>query len=137
MLAQSPAFVTGPRLEWMQLVTSDAHQGLKGAIAAVFAGASWQQGRTHFITNLLSKVPRRAQLWVATMVRTIYRQPSPDKVHAQHARMEDMRDERFPQAVVLLEQAEPGILAFVASSVAHYKQIRLNNPQERLNKRLP
>ena len=60
----------------VELVTSDAHQGLKGAIATVFAGASWQRCRTHFMTNLLSRVPRRAQPWVATMVRTIYQQPS-------------------------------------------------------------
>ncbi len=36
-------------LSGVQLVTSDAHLGLKDAIAAVFAGASWQRCRTHFI----------------------------------------------------------------------------------------
>ncbi len=51
----------------VQLVTSDVHQGLKDAIATVFAGASWQRCRTHFMTNLLSKVPRRAQPWVVTI----------------------------------------------------------------------
>ena len=55
----------------VELVTSDAHQGLKDSIATVFAGASWRRCRTHFMTNLLSRVPRRAQPWVATMVRTI------------------------------------------------------------------
>ena len=64
----------------VELVTSDAHHGLKDAIATVFAGASWQRCRTHSMTNLLSKVPRRAQPWVATMVRTIYQQPSPEDV---------------------------------------------------------
>ena len=82
-------------LSGVDLVTSDAHQGLKDAIATVFAGASWQRCRTHFMTNLLSKVPKRAQPWVATMVRTIYQQPSPDEVHAQHQRMVGMLDERF------------------------------------------
>ena len=61
----------------VELVVSDAHQGLRGAIAAVFGGASWQRCRTHFMTNLLTRVPRRAQPWVATMVRTIYQQPLP------------------------------------------------------------
>ena len=46
----------------VELVVSDAHQGLRGAIAAVFGGASWQRCRTHFMTNLLTRVPRRAQL---------------------------------------------------------------------------
>ena len=51
----------------VELVVSDAHQGLRGAIAAVFGGASWQRCRTHFMANLLTRVPRRAQPWVATM----------------------------------------------------------------------
>ena len=53
----------------MELVTSDAHQGLKNAIAVVFAGASWQRCRTHFMANLLTQVPKRAQPGVATMAR--------------------------------------------------------------------
>ena len=42
----------------MELVVSDAHQGLRDAIATVFGGASWQRCRTHFMTNLLTRVPR-------------------------------------------------------------------------------
>ena len=70
-------------LSGVELVTSDAHQGLKNAIAAVFAGASWQRCRTHFMANLLTRVPKRAQPGVATMVRTIYQQLSPTEVHGQ------------------------------------------------------
>ena len=52
-------------LEGVQLVTSDAHRGLRDAIATVFTGASWQRCRTHFMTNLLTRVPKSAQPWVA------------------------------------------------------------------------
>ena len=45
-------------LSGVELVTSDAHRGLREAIATVFAGASWQRCRTHFMTNLLTRVPR-------------------------------------------------------------------------------
>ena len=123
-------------LSGVDLVTSDAHQGLKDAIATVFAGASWQRCRTHFMTNLLSKVPRRAQPWVATMVRTIYQQPSPEEVHTQHQRMVGMLDERFSPAAELLDAAGPDILAFTAFPMAHWKQVWSNNPQERLNKEI-
>ena len=53
--------LTARGLSGVELVTSDAHQGLKNAIAAVFAGASWQRCRTHFMANLLTRVPKRAQ----------------------------------------------------------------------------
>ena len=88
----------------VELVVSDAHQGLCGAIAAVFGGASWQ--RTHLMTNLLTRVPRGAQPWVATMVRTIYQQPSPDEVHAQLDRVTDQLQDRFPQVASLLDVTE-------------------------------
>lgn len=123
-------------LSGVQLVTSDAHRGLKDAIATVFADASWQRCRTHFMTNLLSKVSKRAQPWVATMVRTIYQQPSPEEVHAQHQRVGKQLDERFPQAAELLEEARWDILAFTGFPEAHWKQIWSNNPQERLNKEI-
>ena len=88
-------------LSGVELVVSDAHQGLRGAIAAVFGGASWQRCRTHFMTNLLTRVPRRAQPWVATMVRTIYQQPSPDEVHAQLDRVTSQLHDRFPEVASL------------------------------------
>ena len=120
----------------VELVVSDAHQGLKDAIATVFAGASWQRCRTHFMTNLLTRVPRSAQPWVATMVRTIYQQPSPEEVHAQLERVITQLQEPFPQAASLLDEAGPDILAFASFPVAHWKKIWSNNPQERLNREI-
>ncbi len=123
-------------LSGVELVVSDAHQGLRGAIAAVFGGASWQRCRTHFMINLLTRVPRRVQPWMATMVRTIYQQPSPDEVHAQLNRVTDQLGDRFPQVASLLDEAGPDILAFSSFPVAHWKKIWSNNPLERLNKEI-
>ncbi len=83
-------------LSGVELVISDAHQGLKNAIATVFAGASWQQCRTHFMTNLLTRVPKWSQPGVAAMVRTIYQQLSPEEVHAQADRVVAQLQEHFP-----------------------------------------
>ena len=123
-------------LSGVELVVSDAHQGLRGAIAAVFGGASWQRCRTHFMTNLLTRVPRRAQPWVATMVRTIYQQPSPDEVHAQLDRVTSQLHDRFPEVASLLDEAGPDVLAFSSFPLPHWKKLWSNNPQERLNKEI-
>jgi len=120
----------------VQLVTSDAHRGLRDALATVFGGASWQRCRTHFMANLLTRVPKRAQPWVATVVRTIYQQPDAKDVLDQHHRVVSQLQERFPQAAFLVDEAKADLLAFTAFPVTHWHQIWSNNPQERLNKEI-
>ena len=63
-------------LHGVRLVISDTHEGLKNAIAATLDGASWQRCRTHFMRNLLSRVPRSAQAAVATLVRAAQQVPA-------------------------------------------------------------
>ena len=123
-------------LAGVELVVSDAHLGLRDAIATVFAGASWQRCRTHFMTLLLTRVPRSAQPWVATMVRTIYQPPSAEEVHMQLERVVDQLNDRFPDASSMLAEAGADILSFTSFPSAHWKQVWSNNPQERLNKEI-
>jgi putative transposase len=75
--------LTARGLSGVRLVISDAHRDLVGAIGAALPGASWQRCRTHYLRNLLAKVPKSAQPWVATLVRTIFDQPDADAVTAQ------------------------------------------------------
>ena len=118
------------------LVISDAHPGLVDAVRSTLTGAVWQRCRTHFMRNLLTRVPRSAQTMVATLVRTIFAQPDHESVWAQHARVVEQLTERFPAAAELLVQAGPDVLAFTGFPKEHWKQIWSNNPQERLNKEL-
>jgi transposase-like protein len=123
-------------LSGVSLVISDAHEGLKDAIASVLPGAGWQRCRTHFMRNLLTRVPRAQQGLVATLVRTIFEQPDAEQVQAQHARVVEQLTDRFPAAAELLIDAAGDLLAFTAFPREHWRQIWSNNPQERLNKEL-
>jgi len=123
-------------LSGVELVISDAHAGLKEAIALCFTGASWQRCRTHFMVNLLSKVPKRMQGAVATVVRTIYQQPTAEQVQQQHEHVVRHFAARFPAVAEMLTEAREDILAFSAFPHAHWHQIWSNNPQERLNKEI-
>lgn len=123
-------------LTGVQLVISDCHEGLRQAIAAVLPGAAWQRCRTHFMKNLLTKVPKASQSMVATLVRTIFEQPDAEQVWAQHARVVEQLEGRFPDAAAMLVDAGPDILAFTGFPIEHWSAIRSNNPQERLNKEL-
>lgn len=121
-------------LSGVELVTSDAHPGLREAIAATLPGASWQRCRTHFMRNLLAKVPKAAQPFVAALVRSIFAQPDREQVEAQLRRVTDQLAGRFPEAAALLEEAGPDITAFACFPTEHWRQIWSNNPQERLNR---
>jgi putative transposase len=122
-------------LAGVQLVISDDHTGLVEAIASVL-GASWQRCRTHFARNVLTRVPKAAQGFVAAAVRSIFEQADADEVRAQHDRVVEQVRERFPDAAKLLEEARDDVLAFAAFPRAHWRQIWSNNPLERLNKEI-
>ena len=123
-------------LSGVQLVISDAHEGLKAAIGATLPGAAWQRCRSHFARNLLTKVPRASQEWVATAVRSIFAQPDATSVVAQHAQVVEALAAKFPEASKLLADAADDVLAFTAFPKAHWKQVWSNNPQERLNREI-
>ena len=123
-------------LAGVALVTSDAHAGLREAIAAVLPGAAWQRCRTHFMRNLLTRVPKSAQPFVATMVRTIFTQPDARTTRHQHAVAVAELTPRFPEAAALLAEAREELLAFSHFDPEHWRQIWSTNPQERLNREL-
>ncbi|MGC4771223.1 IS256 family transposase [Micromonospora sp. DT44] len=66
--------LTARGLSGVQLVISDAHSGLVAALP----GTTWQRCRTHYLPSLLTKVPKSAQPWIATLVRTIFDRPDAD-----------------------------------------------------------
>jgi transposase-like protein len=121
-------------LAGVALVTSDDHAGLVSAIAAVLPVAAWQRCRTHYHRNLLTRVPKTAQPWVSTLVRTIFEQPDAASVRAQHAQVVQALEAKLPAAAAHLDAARDDILAFTAFPREIWRQIWSNNPQERLNK---
>src|ERR671927_642478 len=121
-------------LSGVQLVTSDAHQGLKAAIAAVLQGASWQRCRTHYMLSALALVPKSAQQMVAATIRTVFVQPDPSTAREQWRKVADSFRSRFLRLAELLDQAEADVLAYLAFPSTHWRQIWSNNPLERLNK---
>jgi transposase-like protein len=128
--------LTARGLSGVRLVISDAHRGLVSAIGAALPGAAWQRCRTHYLRNLLVKVPKSAQPWVATLVRTVFDQPDADAVRAQFARVVATIDGKFPAAAEHLDAARDDLLAFTGFPREIWRQIWSNNPQERLNKEI-
>ena len=121
-------------LSGVQLVVSDAHEGLKTAIGAVLHGASWQRCRVHFVRNALALVPKTAAQMVAATIRTVFAQPDAPSAREQWRRVADGFRPRYPKLAALLDAAETEVLAYLAFPPEHWRQIWSNNPLERLNR---
>ncbi len=124
-------------LSGVELVISDAHGGIKAAIAQVLSDASWQRCRTHFMANLASRLPKGNWPMVATLVRSIFEQPDRDTTWSQLGDVIDrLTTAGFVDAATFVLDAADDILAFAAFPTEHWPKIRSNNPQERLNKEI-
>jgi transposase-like protein len=123
-------------LHGVQLVISDAHEGLKAAISAVLLGAAWQRCRVHFLRNLLAQVPKGSAEMVAAAVRTIFAQPDAVHVREQLDVIAGMLGRQFGKVETLLRDAAGDILAFADFPATHWKKIWSTNPLERLNKEI-
>lgn len=121
-------------LSGVQLVISDAHGGLKQAIAAALAGASWQRCRVHFLRNASALVPKSAAGLVATAIRTVFAEPEVDSARRRWRQVADGFRTPYPKLAALLDDAEADVLAYLTFPAAHWRQIWSNNPLERLNK---
>ncbi|HUP62564.1 MAG TPA: IS256 family transposase [Thermoanaerobaculia bacterium] len=121
-------------LAGVRLVISDAHEGLKSAIAGVLLGAAWQRCRVHFLRNVLARVPKGSAEMVLAAVRTIFAQPDATAVAEQLDEIAARLEPRFPQVAAMLAEAKSDLLAFSAFPASHWRKIWSTNPLERVNK---
>jgi putative transposase len=126
--------LVGRGLQGVQLVISDAHTGLKAAIAQTLAGATWQRCRVHFMRNVLAHVPKGDKEMVAAAIRTIFAQPHREAATQQLAEVVKAMHPRWPEAAQILAEAQDDILAYMAFPKAHWTRIYSTNPLERLNR---
>lgn len=121
-------------LKGVELVISDAHEGLKAAIGEVLTGASWQRCRVHLMRNILAHVPKADKALVAAAIRTVFAQPDREAAGQQLAEVVAAMRVRWPKAAEVLSKAEDDALAYMAFPREHWTRIYSTNPLERLNR---
>ena len=119
-------------LRGVKLVISDAHEGLKAAVAKVLK-ASWQRCRVHFIRNALAHAGKGQRQMVLALINTVFAQDTPAAALAQWRAVTAQLQPKFPKLAALMDQAESEVLTFMSYPKAHRLQIHSTNPLERLN----
>ena len=122
-------------LQEVNLVISDAHEGLKNAAAKVLE-ASWQRCRVHFMRNALAHVPKHQHQMVAAVIRTAFVQEDQEDARAQWRETADKLRKQYPKLGVLMDEAEDDVLAFMNFPQEHWRQISSTNPLERVHKEI-
>jgi putative transposase len=117
----------------VQLAISDAHAGLKAAIAKVL-GCSWQRCTVHFLRDCLGHARRDQHGLLAALIRPIFNADSLAETRDRLSEAVAHLDGRLGKVAGLLEDAEADILAFYAFPAAHWRKLRSTNPLERFNR---
>jgi putative transposase len=120
-------------LDGVKLVISDAHTGLKAAIARVF-DATWQRCRVHWMRNALSHVPKGQHTVVAAAIRQAFTQPDRDSAGQTWRHVADQIRPRWPKLATLMDDSEADVLAYMTFPSQHRTKLHSTNPLERLNK---
>jgi putative transposase len=118
-------------LRGVKLVISDAHEGLKAAVAKVLH-ASWQRCRVHFMRNVLAHAGKQGRRVVAAFIGTAFAQDGADAARAQWRQVADQLRPRVPKLAAIMDEAEADVLAYMSFPAAHRAKLHSTNPIERL-----
>ena len=122
-------------LQGVRLCVSDAHQGLKSAIAAVL-GCPWQRCTVHFLRDMLGHCARAQQPMIATAIRQVFNAASGAEARQRLGEVATRLHDHAPKVADLLLGAEEDLLGFYALPKEHWSKLRSTNPLERVNREI-
>jgi len=122
-------------LAGVQLCVSDAHEGLKGAIAKVL-GCPWQRCTVHFLRDMLGHCSKDQQPLVSGAIRQIFAAESAAEARERLSVAVAALEGTTPKVARLLEAAEDDLLAFMSFPAEHWRKLRSTNPLERVNREI-
>jgi putative transposase len=105
-------------LRGVKLVISDAHEGLKAAVAKVLS-ASWQRCRIHFMRNVLAHAGKQGRQVVSAFIGTAFAQDDAEAARTQWRQVADQLRPRIKKLAEFMDEAEPDVLAYMSFPAAH------------------
>ncbi|MGH8276706.1 MAG: IS256 family transposase, partial [Steroidobacteraceae bacterium] len=119
-------------LRGVKLVVSDAHEGIKAAVAKILS-VSWQRCRVHFMRNALAHAGRSGRRVVSAFIATAFAQNDAEAARSQWRRVADQLRPKLPKLATLMDEAEADVLAHMSFPAQHRAKLHSTNPLERLN----
>lgn len=121
----------------VELIVSDAHEGLQQARKAVFGGVPWQRCQFHLQQNAGQYVPKiKMRAAVAADIRAIFNAPERHEAERQLERFVKRYEPVAPALASWAEQALPEGLTVFTLPASHRRRLRTTNLVERLNEEI-
>ena len=121
-------------LHGVKLVVSDAHSGLKAAIASVLSGSSWQRCKVHFMRNIIAHVPLKQKAAVGSDLSSIFAQPTRELAERRAADVAVTHRRSSARAMQILDDGISEALNYLAFPRPHWRKLASTNPIEHLNR---
>ena len=119
-------------LRGVRLVVSDAHGGIKAAVAKVL-NATWQRCRVHFMRNVLAQAGRQGRRVASAFIATAFAQETPEAASTQWRAVADQIRPKVPKLAAIMDEAEHDVLAYMTFPREHRTKLHSINPIERIN----
>src|SRR5579863_1859515 len=119
-------------LRAVKLVISDAHEGIKAAVAKLM-NATWQRCRVHAMRNALAHAGKSSRRVVSAFIATAFAQASAEAARAQWRRVADQLRAKLPKLAAFMDEAETDVLAYMGFPPEHWAKLHSTNGLERLN----
>lgn len=120
-------------LKGVKLIISDKCLGLVETVCEFYPDARWQRCVVHFYRNVFTVVPKGKVKEVSAMLKAIHAQEdrveASRKAEAVAAKLEDMK---LKEAAAIVREGADETLSYYSFPAEHWRQIRTNNPLERL-----
>ena len=105
-------------LRGVKLVISDAHEGLKAAVAKAL-NATWQRCRVHFMRNALAHAGKSGRRVVSAFIATAFAQNDAGAARTQWRQVADQLRPTIRRLAEFMDEAEADVLAYMTFPKEH------------------
>ena len=120
-------------LRGVRLIVSDKCMGLIEALGEFYPEAKWQRCMVHWYRNVFTEVPKAKVKAVAAMLKAIHAQEDRQAARRKAADVvEKLEAMRLAKAAKVVRDGVEETLSYMAFPTEHWRQIRTNNPLERI-----
>ena len=118
------------------LIISDAHEGLRHAIAKTFPNVAWQHCQFHFSRNVSDKVPKKYQVGFRSELQEMYNCETIEEARKKRDELIALYADEAPSAIECLTKGFDSAMTVMTLPKYLRKYFRTSNHIERLNREL-